>query len=329
MGIKANENNENIILLCCLPGTGASTAVNMFMKDPDIHVTQYNPTIDIIDNEDDFITGLKSHFDRIKKDPRLNFVLITHKATIRAALDEAGMKYTLLVPHPMSVEFYQRAVLKPNPYKDPDVLSKQQFMATRFVNICAKYNEEISNGIISSGTWTIIGDAFHAEFITDVISKMAEPLITVTPMSPSRMETINYHMSEYLRKEVPGQINWDTCVFTIDSHGRAIIRTADPINDLDCSFVQPNGLFDYAHALTISPLMAAATAYKGVGADFITLSKEDAAAILRILDKIVEDVGDDVTAFGDDGISYERLHDRMSGLLYPIYRIKKDMAGLK
>ena len=101
---------------------------------------------------------------------------------------------------------------------------------------------------------------------------------------------------------------YDMC---LDHHGRAIIRTVNPVIDTTTT----SGKEHFAKVAGISMHEIEYAAY--VGVDFVILSKEDARAIADLLDQVVEERGgDDVKAFGDKGISYERLHDRLTGLLY-------------
>lgn len=73
-------------------------------------------------------------------------------------------------------------------------------------------------------------------------------------------------------------------------------------------------------------------AYRGV--DFITLPKSDAEAIIRMFWDMCKKLGDDgdgkdplLKLFPEDGISFERLIDRVEGRMYPaaaIIRCRED-----
>lgn len=68
-------------------------------------------------------------------------------------------------------------------------------------------------------------------------------------------------------------------------------------------------------------------AYKDV--DFIMLSKSDAQNIVDMLNEAIlkledENHKDDIGVFGDKAISYERLIDRLDGLLYKVDKQERE-----
>lgn len=68
-------------------------------------------------------------------------------------------------------------------------------------------------------------------------------------------------------------------------------------------------------------------AYKD--ADFIILSKSDAQNIVDMLNEAIlkledENHKDDIGVFGDKAISYERLIDRLDGLLYKVDKQERE-----
>lgn len=68
------------------------------------------------------------------------------------------------------------------------------------------------------------------------------------------------------------------------------------------------------------------SAYENV--DFILLSKEDAQNIIDMLNEAIlkledDDHKDDIGVFGEKAISYERLIDRLDGLLYSIDKLER------
>ena len=85
---------------------------------------------------------------------------------------------------------------------------------------------------------------------------------------------------------------------TVDSHGRVILYSEPQmVNEFGITVNGNNG------------------AYKDC--PFVTLDKEDASAVVDICNSFLPESGDDVEAFGDKAISYERLIDRVDGLYYP------------
>lgn len=123
---------------------------------------------------------------------------------------------------------------------------------------------------------------------------------------------LNRDISAFVVEQFNGRpLQVDTTNICLDNEGRAILRTVDPVVDLST----PEGKEKFSEEFGVSLRETEYMAY--VGSDFVTLSKKDARAIADLLDKVVEESGgDDVKAFGEKGISYERLHDRLTGLLY-------------
>ena len=85
---------------------------------------------------------------------------------------------------------------------------------------------------------------------------------------------------------------------------------------LDCN---KNIVMRIDHSVSNSILKDFDTSKAFADCDFITLDKKDAEAIMRWLDEYCSSKfeGDDIKAFGDMAISYERLHDALEGVLYP------------
>lgn len=127
--------------------------------------------------------------------------------------------------------------------------------------------------------------------------------------TPAREMEVREALVNYINKHTP----WvgPAMTTTIDDRGHAISRSDDPIVDLK----NWDDVKDFAKAIGVSMREAEYVAFAGV--NYVTFGKDDARAVATLLDQVVEERGgDDVKALGDDGISYERLHDRLTGLLY-------------
>lgn len=99
----------------------------------------------------------------------------------------------------------------------------------------------------------------------------------------------------------------------VDSYGHFVLRSKDEISDK-----MLYKMFRKAH---IGKHDANYMACAGQDAcdDVVVLNHDDALAIIRILNKCLEESGkSDVEAFGNDGISYERLCDIADHVIYPM-----------
>lgn len=92
----------------------------------------------------------------------------------------------------------------------------------------------------------------------------------------------------------------------LDAHGHLVLRTKEPI-DLETRK-------NLIESSTIPLEWINAVAY--LGTKIITLPLEDARTIYRILGEKIMEYGSSSEAFGESGISCERLLDCINGTIY-------------
>ncbi|WP_300944537.1 hypothetical protein [uncultured Duncaniella sp.] len=97
--------------------------------------------------------------------------------------------------------------------------------------------------------------------------------------------------------------------YFLDSHGHLCMRTKEPIStEVIMSLAKVAGVESYA------PVLA------HIGTDQVMIPYDDAITCMLMLDAMCDERadGDDVAALGvTSGISFERLYDRIAGMIYP------------
>lgn len=131
-------------------------------------------------------------------------------------------------------------------------------------------------------------------------------------LSDKKLKAVNAKIKELYRDVVAKAIVDGNYEIGFDCNGNLIISLAN-VAGKDYTAEQ---YAELAEKLDISCRELEYIAYAGL--DFVTLNKHDARACANALDRVVADKGsDDVSALGmDESLAYERLHDRLTWLLY-------------
>lgn len=342
---KVSETGQTVIF-ACFPGLGAETAEKLYRNDHTIGVYRYFPEFidrwtsgeNLTDEErTEYQAGLFYMINKAESDSRpYKFMLIDYQPFIQDILAKVGCKPILLVPSEDAMDHYISACASAAKGKTcgPELV-KAQHMATTIPSVAAAYRRGAVDDNVPGdpADMVFMGNSHFPMFIGSLIlSACNYPSSVITPGS-SLDDEIQMRVRQYLSDLVT---TWayigESMAVTLDSKGHIVCRSADPIDALD-DYDDPSTnfdkLYDMAQKIGISVRETDSIAYGG-GADFITLSREDAEVLYKLLCEVVEERGgEDVNALGMEGsLSYERLYDRISGMLYPAHEImhfqKKD-----
>lgn len=132
----------------------------------------------------------------------------------------------------------------------------------------------------------------------------------------TQTEAMTAQLRTYAAKEIKAQMNDPRHIdeatgfeYFLDAHGHLCMRTKKPLTkDTIMDLAVKAGVGQYAHVLA------------HVGTDNVLVPYDDAMACMMMLDVMCDDRadGDDSIALGQNGISFERLYDRIAGMIYPV-----------
>ena len=344
---------ENCHVIAGFPGIGKSTVAKkyasmnsfkvidfdsaVFKANMDCTVKEYNLTTGEFEVIDNFAYAYVREIHRIMEahEKRIRngeckaatlFILCSTHTDVLKQLDAHEIPHTIVIPgasvtardkyverlkvrYEESVNNGADEVTQNGNRMALDAVSKNYFT---FVN-------GIRNNCVSKyGSVAVLGDdEYFEDFFTTISINMPHTLCGIA-------NTINATKRERMTMLMD---YFDICNFTMGSHGE-IIFWSNPL-------IKSSGDRETLEKImyTVPRLIRGQSENSAfAGCPYIMLRKDVAQGILDCLNSDIERLsadGDDVEAFGDNAIHYERLIDALDGLNYLYYGIKKVEAEIE
>lgn len=231
--------------------------------------------------------------------PATAFILVSSHEEVRRRLSEKQVLYYYARPTIHQLDYFI-GLAKDRAEKNPDDASAQR----EYAFMRDKAADAIKNDFCSDNQMDILIDfPVHLELVldemTDYFTLSEYNLhIAIVDMASALIGT-----GEDLVSTFPD--------ITLDSHGRLIMRSIQLSEEMLSSLMA---------SCEMPKRMWVSSAYNHK--DFITLSRGDGEALFKLLTdaaKALKGTTESREAFGSDGISYERLYDRLVGCSYQLW----------
>ena len=344
---------ENAHVIAGFPGIGKSTVAKkyasmksfkvidfdsaVFKANMDCTVKEYNLTTGEFEVIDNFAYAyvreirriMEAHEKRIRngecKAMQLFILCSTHSDVLKQ-LDIQEIPHTIVIP-------------------GASVTAKDKYVE----RLTARYEESVKNGadeVTQNGNKMAL-DAVSKNYFTFVngirdncVSKhgcvavlgddeyFEDFFITISIGMPHTLCGVENTIHATKREQMTRLMDYfDICNFTMGSHGEIIFWS----NPLIRSSGDRETIEKIMH--TVPRLIRGQSENSAfAGCPYIMLRKDVAQGILDCLNSAIERLsadGDDIEAFGDNAIQYERLIDALDGLNYLYYGIKKVEAEIE